>query len=155
MGSTGSTLGEVSGLSRKGTVGTRRLGAEAEHVAASPALGGQPVKAAFIFPGKAQFSLSPRPLPAPSSALLSCLPIQGHDLFSDKNVRPPHCLWPPARAMHWPHEEKGGQKESSLAERMQALGEGSRSGLPLTFCLFSQTAAKGVGGPRFLISSHS
>lgn len=131
-------------------MGTRLLGAEAEHVAAGPALGGQPLKAAFIFPGKAQFSLSPQPLPAPSSALLSCLPIQGHDLFSDKNVRPPHCLWPPARAMHWPHEEKGGQKESSLAERTQALGEGSRSGLPLTFCLFSQTAAKGVGGPRFL-----
>ena len=55
-------------------------------MAVSPALGGQPLKAAFIFPRKSQFSLSPQPFPVPSSALVSCLLIQGHDLFLDENV---------------------------------------------------------------------
>ena len=46
-------------------LGAAEVVAEAEHMAASPALGGQPLKAAFIFPGKSQFSPSLQPLPSP------------------------------------------------------------------------------------------
>ena len=50
--------------------------------------------------------------------------------------------------MHWPHQEKGGQKESSLAERRQRLGEGSRSGLVFDLPFILLDNHEGCGWPQ-------
>lgn len=137
-----------SRLSREGTVGMRPLGAaggpaEAERTAAGPARGGLPPKAASI-PEERCSSLSLRPFPAPSSTLVSCLPIQGHALFLDENICPPHSLWPPARATCWPHQEKGGRRDSSRASGRPVLSGCSWAGLALDLLFMLRDSNKGV-----------
>lgn len=130
----GSTLGEVSGprvrTQQKRYTGYQALGDSLGHNRG----GVQWLQAGCIhLPRKGTIPFPFRPSPAPFSALVSCLPIQGHDLFLDENVYPPYSLWPLARATRRPYWEKGGPKEPSLAERRQVLGGGSQSGL--TFAL--------------------
>lgn len=50
--------------------------------------------------------------------------------------------------MHWPHQEKGGQKGSSLAERGQGLGEGSRSALVFDLLFILLDSNEGCGWPK-------
>lgn len=85
--------------------------AEVEHMASCKAS----LKAAFILPEETQsFCLQPLPGPllCPSFLFTHSGP---RFIFGQERLSSP--LWLAVRAMGWPHQEKGGQKESSLAVR--------------------------------------
>lgn len=90
------------------------------------------------------------PTPRPSSTLVSCLPIQGHDLFSDENV----VLLTLQQPTRWPYWKKGGQNEPSLRES-RSLGKVLGQAWPLTFYSSSWTSIRSAGGQNFPVSPYS